>query len=246
MSEFGPVVPIVGEAVGATTADLIARVRDLMAEEHADLYVDATEVLPVINDGKNILFASADLLPRVFDEPMGTGEVVVADLGRMSYVAYKVGTALTVLVPVHVDEIEAVSALAAGTPRYYTTDLLAADGSPLVKTFPAPSDGLEGSLYGHYFGIPPDLSLPVEGGAEGQNPVWHSPYHYLPCYHAAAILLRKDRRPEAAADMEARFRLGIVEYQRWYLTRFPYRSDTTRSQPSPNEAGLGAYPDTIG
>jgi hypothetical protein len=323
-----------------TTADLIARVRDLMAEETADLYEDATELLPNLNDGKEIMFADLDVLPKTLSQVItgSTATYEIADLGRIDWIRY--GASGPDLVPVHADELRWLSGVT-GTPTHYGIGLSAA-GVPQITLYPTPGATDTTTLVGSYFAIPADLAVEGDiaatttidcananadlivtakalgtpgnavsitlvdpGGATAtlgvttagpaitvslgraasaitstatlvkaaidaylpasslvsvalvgsgagimsaktiqtlsggsgtgavSNPTWHSRYHFLPCYHAAAILLRKDRRPEAATEMEVRFRSGIIEYGRWFESRFPYRGDVVRAQPSP-------------
>jgi hypothetical protein len=45
---------------GATTGDLIARVGDLIGEETADFYSIATDILPALNEGKDIAFTELE------------------------------------------------------------------------------------------------------------------------------------------------------------------------------------------
>jgi hypothetical protein len=234
MAGSGTGAPITAGVGG--TAELIARVRDLMAEETADLYGDATELLPALNEGKDIIFSTIDVLPKTLTQLI-TGAVAsyaVADLGRIDWIRY--GTTGHDLVPIHADEIRHTLGTS-GTPQYYAIGLSNA-GVPQITLYPTPGATDTTTLVGSYFAVPADLTI------TGSNPTWH---HFLPCYHAAAVMLRKDRRPEASTEMEGRFRSGIVEYGKWYASRFPYRGDTVRSQPSPmGTSYTPTYPDEIG
>ena len=233
----------------ATTADLLARVRDLVGEETADLYDDAAEMLPALNDGINILFSSMDVLLKQTTQALVAGQSAypLADLGRMVWLKHRTGTApysYTNILPVGSENLEHLLALTGSEPRYYTTEIVSATGATQVVIYPTPATGITGSLHGLYFGIPVALDT------TSSNPTWHLRFHFLPCYHAAAVLLRKDRRPEAALEMEALFLSGMIEYERWYNSRAPYKGEVIASQPSPNENfELGTafpYPDTIG
>lgn len=216
----------------ATTVDLIARLRDLVGEETADLYTDATEMLPALNDGKNIIFNRIDVLPKLLDTNLVAAQAAytVTDLGRIEWLRHKQSSSYTEMHYVHAHEVESLLTLS-GDPKYYTTEMLSSTGVPQITVFPTPPTGISGSLYGYYFAIPADLA------ASGSDPTWHTPFHFLPCYHAAAVLLRKDRRPEAANEMELKFEQGLVRYERWYLERKPYRkgADAIRSQADPND-----------
>jgi hypothetical protein len=235
---------------GTTTAMLLARIRDLVGEETADLYDDAAEMLPALNDGVTILFSSMDVLLKQTTQALVAGQSAypLADLGRMVWLKYRTGTtppySYTNILPVGSENLEHLLELTGSEPRYYTTDIVASSGDTQVVVYPTPATGITGSLHGLYFGVPVALDT------TSSNPTWHVRFHFLPCYWAAAVLLRKDRRPEAALEMEALFRSGMVEYERWYNSRAPYKGEVIASQPSPNENfELGTafpYPDTIG
>lgn len=221
------------------TALLIARVRDLLAEESADLYQDATEILPLLNDGKEMMFSTLDVLQRDLLQVItgGTASYAISDLGRIDWIRY--GMSGPDLRPVHADELRQLSGMT-GTPSHYAIGL-SVMGVPQITLYPTPSVSDTTTLVGSYYAIPADLTI------TGSDPTWHKRYHFLPCYHAASILLRKDRRPEASVEMETRFRAGIAEYGKWFESRFPYRGDTTRAQASPmDDSYPTAYPTEIG
>jgi hypothetical protein len=235
------------------TAQMIARTRDLVGEETADLFSDANEILPALNDGKDVIFSTSDVLLRdaVRALTASVSAYALDDLGRMVFLKHRTGTAgayaYTDLIPIAAERVEDVIGLSAGTPKYYTTDIPAADGSAQITVYPEPAAGITGHLVGQYYAIPPDLAIETTPGT-GQDPEWHIAWHFLPCYHAASILLRKDRRPEAALEMENKFRSGIIQYERWLQTRRPYMADAVRSQPSPNDGAftVSSYPYEIG
>jgi len=233
---------------GITTANLIARVRDLVGEETSDLYDDDTEILPALNDGKNVLFASMDVLLSTLTRALasGTSAYEVADLGRVVWLKHRTGSAgaysYTDILPISSEHVQSVIDITGSTPLYFTTDIPSSDGTPQVTVYPTPGASITGEIYGLYYAVPTDLDL------VSVNPRWHARFHFLPCYHAAAVLLRKDRRPEAALEMETLFKAGMVEYERWYNSRRPAGQDVIRSQPSPNDAfySQSAYPYEIG
>lgn len=232
----------------ATTAQCLARIRDLLGEETADLYDDTAELLPAFNEGKDILFSHIDVLLKTTTQALvaATDTYALADLGRMVWLKHRKGTAgaytYTNLTPVSSEDVERLLSLSAAEPRYYTTDIVSAAGATQVVIYPTPVAGITGSLHGMYFSVPADCDL------TSVNPTWHVSFHFLPCYHAAAVLLRKDRRPDAALEMEVLFQSGMAEYERWYNSRRPTGQDVIGVQPSPNEPfGFAAtYPDTIG
>lgn len=346
----------------ATTPDLLARTRDLIAEHDADLYSDATEILPALNDGKDIVFSDIDVLLKTVALPLvaGVSTYAIADLGRVVWMKYRTGTAGAYtyrdLRFVRNEDVAALLELTGSEPLYVTTDLLDSSGDTQITVFPTPATGITGDIYVMYHSVPADLALdsaiaatlaidsaasdsdinvtalhagtvgnsirvalvanagtnplsvstsgfditveletdagsPVSTAAEvvaaieaylpaaalieaevvgsgtgvvdamsitalsggsgtggGVNPSWHRRFHFLPCYHAASVLLRKDRRPEAAVEMEQMFRMGMVEYQRWYNGRRPYMADAVLSKPSPNESFevADSYPYEIG
>ncbi len=228
----------------ATTADLLARVRDLLGEETADLYDDAAELLPLLNDGKNGIFADIDVLPKFLSADLvaGTSAYSVADAGRIEWIEYESGGTYTCMTALRPEEVRDVLTLTGTTPSWYTVGI-DASGVPNVTVYPpvpATYDA-SGSLYGLYYAVPADLD------ASGSNPTWHKKWHFLPCYHAAAVALRKDRRPEAATEMEARYRAGIREYERWFNANFPYKPEHLHSKASALSSDQRfAYPHEIG
>lgn len=231
----------------ATTADCLARIRDLLGEETADLYTDV-ELLAAFNDGKTQMLSAFDVLLKTTTQTLTAGDATyaLADLGRMLWLKHRKGTAgaytYTELTPVSSDDITSLLELTGTDPLYYTTDIADASGATQITLYPTPGTGVTGSLYGMYFSVAADCDT------TSVNPTWHVNFHFLPCYHAAAVMLRKDRRPEAALEMETLFKAGCVEYERWYNSRRPHGQDVMHVQPSPNDSlsVTPAYPYEIG
>lgn len=235
MTGIGTGTPIAQSAPGRglTTTDLIARVRDLVAEATPDYYEDA-EILGYLNEGKSRMFAHLDVLPRQLDIDLAPGqEVYRLDeiVARFEHVSFSGRTQIT---PVTSEEFARLKMTAAtGAPRYYCPEFLTSRGEPAITLYPVPDALYPSGLQGVYYAEPPDLVLAnntVIPPLPGVDPNWHVPYHALPSYYAASVLLRKDRLRDQAHFEEQRFFAGVEEYRRWYERKFPRRVRSTHAQ----------------
>jgi hypothetical protein len=210
-----------------TTADLIARLRDLVAEEGADLFTDATEVLPSINEGVAMLFSDLYVLPTTLipiNVVSGTADYASpTDLLRWNRLLYA-GEELTPISAHEYGGMDASFMDVAGTPVYYVGDLVNSAGDPQIRLCPYPAETALGRLTGTYWRHPAALTT------GGLNPTWHEAFHYVPCYWAAAILLRKDHRPEAADAMLVRFEQEKQRYRHTHARSRPPRIDAPMKQ----------------
>lgn len=234
-------------ATASTTIQMIKRVRDLLGESVADLYDDTADILPELVTGQETMFSTLRVIQKDFTSALiaGQQEYVLADLVEMLRLYYRTGAVgayqYTELSAVSGEDAWRVIELSASTPMYYSTDTISASGDTQVVVYPVPSAGISGSIYGIYFGQPAAVSMVG-------NPRWHKRFHFTPCYYAASVLLRRDRRPEAAQEMMYDFERGVLEYQNWYDKQRPYMPDIIACQPSPNAAFSSgqAYPYLIG
>jgi hypothetical protein len=212
-----------------TTADLIARLRDLVAEEGADLFTDATEVLPSINEGVAMLFSDLYVLPTTLtpiNVVSGTADYAApTDLLRWNRLLYA-GEELTPISAHEYGGMDASLMDVAGTPVYYVGDLVNSAGDPHIRLCPYPAETALGRLTGNYWRHPAALTT------GGLNPTWHEAFHYVPCYWAAAILLRKDHRPEAADAMLVRFEQEKRRYRDTVAKSRPPRIDAPMTKGS--------------
>lgn len=213
-------------AGGATTADLIARTRDLLAEAGADFYDDSVEILPWLNDGVVRMFANLDALLRMTDYNLVTGTSTVDPAYAVRKFA-KLLCGTTELRPLTADEYMSLPA-ATGTPYAYCAEFTTAAGGSRIMLYPTPDADVTNGLRVFAWVYPAPLVSAAEG-VTAVDPTWHAPFHFAPCLWAAAVLLRKDHRPEDAVEMESRFYGEIAAYKRWLLDRFPDRSEAPES-----------------
>lgn len=211
----------------ATTADLIARLRDIMGEEAADFYTDATEMLPALNEGKNRLFSDGFAIPKALT-PIASVDGQAdynspTDLVRWNRLLY-LGEELHPISAYEYGGMDTDVMDVEGTPFYYVHDLISATGAPQFRLCPKPAASVAGAITGMYWARPADLTT----GVGGVNPTWHPDFHFVPCYWAASVMLLKDHRPEAAQDMAARFE----------IERKRYRDAMARQRPPRSNAGL--------
>jgi hypothetical protein len=203
----------------ATTGDLIARVGDLIGEETADFYSIATDLLPALNEGKDIAFAELEYA-------LPTSLTPIDSLAGTSAYALPVNTVRVRtlkwhptnrrLIPITTTEFESLDhtySSTSGTPEYFIHDQLNASGAPQIVLVPPPSTSATSAVQGSIDIRPADMNTLATTGYVG--PSWHAPYHYLPCYWAASRVLRKDHRPEAADDMLAEFHEQVAGYRRY-------------------------------
>lgn len=214
-----PLAPITG--AGATTDDLLAFTRDLLAEHYADFYDDEA-ILRDLNAGIVRIFSSVKALPAkatIAIQPGVTTYPAPADLA--SYGKVTIAGQREPLTPVLIHEVDEGKP---GKTRHYDPGAVMGDGSPAITLYPAPASS--GSLVIHYWRFPAMLCVHehMETG-----PTWHQRYHFLPCYYAAGVQLHKDKRPENAELMMAKFERGVVEYKRWLNANRP-SSDRVRKQ----------------
>jgi len=222
----------------ATTLELIARVRDLIAEAAADYYSDA-EILGYVNEGRSRMFGFLDVLPAAFTlEVVATQEAY--DLTELVARWVWLNTSTTPLIPITAREFAMLKAAgtSSGTPTHYCPEFLKADGTTQLLFYPTPSTSDASgnpSVNGFYYAEPPLLVLAATGppAVTAVNPAWHENYHFLPSYYAAGVLLRKDRLHETAEQMEGRFNAGVEEYRMWYERKFPLRFEATRPASEP-------------
>ncbi len=209
-----------------TTADLLAFTRDLLSEHGAgDFFDDAVEVLPLLNDGKNKMFAVLEVLPVVLTPITATSGVstynVTQKIGRFENLLHS-GVSLTPL-----DFwAYAKKTARAGTPTHYVpqvTDL--ATGADQIILYPTPAATAPSGITGFGWGVPSDLVTAPSGSVV--NPTWHAHEHFLPCYWAAAQLMRKNVKPADAMELEGLFWAGVRRYQDWYNEKFPPRAVET-------------------
>ena len=176
----------------------------------ADLYSDTADILPALNEGILVAFSRLDALLRTFAGVSVVGSPYVAgceDVARWLRVK-AAGNPLT-----YVDRITYTDlAAAAGTPTMYQPDFLDAAGNRTLVLYPTPSAAQV--ISGSYYGYPPALTLE-------QGPTWHKSQHFLPCFHAASVLLHKDNLPEEALFQQEQFEAGIAKYKRWLGTSLP-------------------------
>lgn len=206
MPNLPPIAP-----VGATTstADLIARVRDVLAEETQDFFDDTTEILPLLNDACLDIFGDVDALPKSWTGDTVQDQSYLAlpvDIARIKVVR----VADKVLTEVMVPEYHRLDA-ATGTPTKYLMVLDSA-GAEQIVFWPTPSSAL--AVQVDYIAYPLTLTAL-------QGPVWHSRFHFLPCLYAAAELLDKDHLPENADRLRMKFEAEKVRYRQWLNERFP-------------------------
>ena len=237
--------PITGSA--STTIQMVKRVRDLLGESVADLYDDTADILPELIVGVDTMFSTLRVLQKTFTAALvaAQSEYPLPDLTEMLRLYYRTSINGTFqyqeLHSISGEDIWKVFDLTASTPMFYTTDTIDDEGATQVVVYPEPMAAIAGDLYGIYFGQPAVISAEL-------NPAWHKKFHFLPCYYAASVLLRRDRRPEAAQEMMYDFERGVLEYQNWYDKQRPYVPDIIACQPSPNAAFSSgqAYPYLIG
>lgn len=222
----------------ATTAELLARLRDLVAEEAADFYTDA-ELLTALNEAKDWLFSDLYVLPKTFSDDIVDSQsdyTSPTDLKRFIDVRYN-GERLT---PLRAVEVAAYKFESEGTPRYYCPEFLETDGDRMIRLYPTPPADLTDGLTGTYFALQPDLNTttPV-------NPTWHKEFHYIPVWYAGHIYLRKDHRPEAAADMLAYAESEKRRYKVRAKKDMPFRPDGMMPSPDGERTivALGAAPE---
>jgi hypothetical protein len=212
-----------------TTADLVARVRDLLAEEAADLYVDASEVLPAINEGVGVLFAGLNVLHATLTPihvVSGTTDYAEpTDLVRWNRMLYA-GEELVPITAYEYGSMDSSVVDVAGTPLCYVHGLLNSSGVSMFKLCPYPNETVEDRITGSYWRRPAALDT------SGTNPSWHAAFHYVPCLWAASVLLRKDHRPESSEAMLMRFEQEKRRYSDTVAKSRPPRIDAPMTQGS--------------
>lgn len=246
----GAGVPSPDTLAQTTTLDLIARVRDLIAEADADYYSDA-EILGYLNEGKSRMFAHLDVLPRLFKMPLVSGESfypLSEPVARWDMLA--VDGRLVTPIMSH-EYAEMMTSPSQGTPRFFCPEVMDRNGQQMLAFYPVPNNNMVAS--GQYYAEPPDLSL---GDAiavppiPASNPIWHKPYHILPCYYAAGVLLQKDRLHEKAQLNDQKFMGGVAEYRAWFERKFPRRESPRRqargSRRGLPRPGIGTEPFSMG
>lgn len=203
---------------GASTADLILRVHDLVAETGLDSYDgdgNDAEILAAIVDGVVTLFSQVDALPTELAANTVIGESDVAPTARVARFTslYAAGRRLDAIYAVEVPER---SFTATGAPTHFCAEFLSGTGDPVLRLYPTPDSVV--ALTGIYYRIPPTLSL-AAGSLPAVDPLWHSEFHFAPCYYAASLLLTKDNRAQSANLMLGRFFAEIDRYQKWMNKR---------------------------
>ena len=227
-----------GAGAETTTSDLLARTRDIVSEETPDFYDDASEILANLNDGILRAFKVLEVLPRPFagSTVAGSPEVALSNIRVAKWHSLFFNT-----IPLYpMTDTEYARAIAqSGTPSHYSTDFLNSVGGQQITLYPTPSISSADALTGMYFAIP--AALVATGTVV--NPTWHAEFHFLPCWWAAAILLRKDHMPVEAAECEARFYAEIDRYSKTYHSTRPDRSEHVRYMgEGPSNAAMGTWP----
>lgn len=192
---------------------LVARTRDLLGEEVADFYKDDEEILPALVEGTAQMFSDLEFaLPQTLTpiaSVTGTGAYALPE-GTVRVRVLRWHPTGARLIPISTTEYEALEhtyATANGTPAYFVHDQLTAEGLPQAILVPPPGETTVGAITGSIDSRPSSLAT--------SGPTWHAQFHFVPCYWAAAKLLRKDMRPEAADDMLLEFELQKQAYRKF-------------------------------
>jgi len=203
-----PDIAVVGSAT--TTADLVARTRVLVGEAVADMFDDNVDIIPALNEGTIKVFSKVDALIRPFSGMTTVGSPLVGGCGSVArWITVRAGTAKLA----YVDQLSYLDLPdASGIPTQFCPDMLDASGERVLALYPTPATAT--AIAGAYYAYPPRLTAT-------QGPAWHADRHYLPCFFAAHIILRKDNLPEEADTMYGHFLDGIAEYKRWLGTSKP-------------------------
>ncbi|MFA6167845.1 MAG: hypothetical protein WC700_14585, partial [Gemmatimonadaceae bacterium] len=173
---------------GATTAQLVARTRNLLPEPSADLWGNSDEVLTALNEGVGMLFADLNALPSsltAIDVTANTATYALpVNTVRVNSLWWNPTSALlTPYSTMEYEDLDYTLRSSASTPFGYIYDQPSATGAPQVILVPPPSSSATGGLTGTIFSRPAALTL------TGVNPTWHAEFHYTPCYWAACALL---------------------------------------------------------
>jgi hypothetical protein len=219
MAWDGTGTPIAPVTSGPTTADLISRTRDLLAEQGADQFDDTTDIVPALNDGKSIMFSEVDALPFLIDTTLAPGERDIAPPQRLSRIV-SVQANGRELDMVLASEIPDRRFDATGTPTHYCIEFLGATGDPIIRVFPAASATC--AITGMGYAQPVELS----NSTPTVTPAWHKEFAFVPCYHAASVLLISDNRIESAGLMSSRFASEVSRYKSWIAKRVSSRTAT--------------------
>lgn len=219
---------------GITADALVARTRLYIGEVEEDFFTDS-DIVSGLNEGKNIMFADIDALPRRSTlqtvAPIGSQTAseyaLPGNFGR--FISARIGQSVW-LKPL--DEVEAAKyefmTTGPSTPRYFEP-YVGTDGTRRVRLHPAPDAAYAIAL--RYYALPPDLAL------GGQGVAWPVEWAYIPCYYAASVVLEKDRRTAAAADKMAMFEARKRHYRIDVARRRPVGLATMRSRSTNPSAG---------
>jgi hypothetical protein len=227
-------------ATATTLAMLRARTRDLLAETSADLYDDA-EIDTELNEGAIALLAGLDALPRILTPISTVASTAVydapTDLERWSELWWSLTPER--LMPLSIQDylrMDYTYRTTAATPEHFMYNAPdAVTGLPTFQLVPPPSTTSASVLTGTYYALPVTMSDSV-------GPNWHRPFHYAVCYYAAASLLPKDNRAEAAADKMNRFVQEQGRYQMWLRHQRPDGIDIV----PPSRHHTGGFPSVHG
>jgi hypothetical protein len=211
----------------ATTAQLVARVRNFFPESTADLWSTADEVLPALNEGVGMLFEDLPISPAAITplncDAIGSAIALPATLMRINKLWWDpTSVELTPHSTLEYERLDYAGRSTAGTPTGYIYDQPAADGSPQIFLVPPSESALTGCITGTAWSRPAALTL------TGVNPTWRAEFHYIPCYWAAYVLLLKDNMPQRAADMLVRFEQEKARYRSWLNKRRPPGIEATQ------------------
>jgi len=179
----------------ATTAELLDRVRDLVAEPVADYYADA-EMLVALNEADDDIFSDVPALPKVKEQELSdeTSDYdLPSDWGFTDCVT--LDSTKQELMAITAREAHLIDWEDGGEPTHYCDEFFDSENNPNIHIYPTPGTDVDESVNILYYALPAAL---VSGSA---NPTWHAKFHFLPCFHAAATLLRKDHRPEAQTPL---------------------------------------------